>query len=1120
MDFRVLGPLEVTHAGVAVAVARPKCQALLALLICHHPHGLSPEPLADALWPEAESAKAANNLRVHLTYLRRALGEEPDVIPRTAGRYSLAVARDAIDTFRFEDAVLAARATAASGDPRGAIDGFESAFDEWRGDPHADLRYLDALRAEIVRLEELRLDAIEGYATALLDDDRADQACRVLEPVVEANPTREMLAARLMLALYRTGRQPDSLALFGRVKAALAEDLGLLPSDELQRLVDAIVMQRPELDVLDVRSDTPAVAQSPHVRGRPRQRAAFIGRGAELEALDQAWTRAKDGDAQLVYVVGDAGMGKTTVVEHFLERIRSESATVVTGNCDEDPAEPYLPFPDLVRGILEHAPPTDTVPSLLGELGRLTPELAARLPAVADAPEPGAGRQRLFTAVATLLAKPSQPRLLVLEDLHWAGPDALLLLRHVMRAATGQLMVLGTFRPDEVSLGSSLREVLSSGRLGKPDERITMLAMNRHEVAAVINGVAPVDRRSIWLEHLDELTDVSAGNPLRLREVLRQLELEPNAAVADIAPEDVRSLVDRRLDRLDATTRSVLHTGAVFGRIFTLSNVAAATSLSIDATLDALEESMSQGLVVEGDRADDFTFAHPLFRNAIYSSLSLSRRARMHIRCGDILATTRDRKRGDGLIGEVARHFVAARPVSDAERTAEFAREAGNDAARRYAHEEAVDWYRHAVECAEDGGWSERDLARLRLALGLELEHSGKLHAARAEYFTAADTARAIDDLQLLVEVVIAATPRATTFESDFATRLANLADIALGLLGHDDPRRIPLLRSAAFARFSFDLDAVERYACEGERLGAFSTDPQIRSWCLGLHHLASFGDDQRRLELSREIIANAVRHELVDERGINTRRLLIDLMVHGEMDEFDHELLAMGQLARSTAIPFDLYWAAALGASRAMMRDTSAGTEEVIRGAALLGRQLQLAEADGVHMLQMFAIRYQQGRIGEVTAGLKATTGDEPPVVAGTALLALAFAESQRPIPARRALDRVVTADEILLQEDNLWFGAVALFGGVAAAYGTRDQRSVLRHALAPRADRFCVFGGGGAVFGTGHHWLARLAIADGDLDAGRDHLAEAARICDYADAPFWSDRARAAREVLESSK
>ncbi len=668
MDFRVFGPLEVRHAGATVAVARRKCQALLALLICHHPHGLSPEALADALWPQAEPAKAANNLRVHVTYLRRSLADEPDVIPRTAGRYSLAVARDAIDTFRFEDAVLAARATAASGDPRGAIDGFELAFEEWRGDPYADLRDLDSLRAEIVRLEELRLDAIEGLATALLDDDRADQACRVLEPVVDTNLTREMLAARLMLALYRTGRQPDSLALFGRVKAALAEDLGLLPSDELQRLVDAIVMQRPELDVVDARSDAPVGGRSPRVRGRPRQRAAFIGRSTELEALDQAWTRAKDGHAQLVYVVGDAGIGKTAVVEHFLARVRSESATIGSGNCDEDPAESYQPFPDLVRGILEHAPPTDTVPSLVGELRRLTPELAARLPVVADAPEPGAGRQRLFTAVATLLAKPSQPRLLILEDLHWAGPDALLLLRHVLRAATGQLMVLGTFRPDEISLDSSLREVLVGGRLGKPDARITIHAMNRHEVAAVINGVAPVDRRSAWLEHLDELTDVSAGNPLRLREVLRQLELEPDAEVADIAPEDVRSLVDRRLDRLDGTTRSVLHTGSVFGRIFTLANVAAAASFSIDATLDALEEAMGQGLVAEGDRTDDFTFAHPLFRNAIYSSLSQSRRARIHIRCGDVLVNQEALGVGDALTADIARHFVAARPVSDARR--------------------------------------------------------------------------------------------------------------------------------------------------------------------------------------------------------------------------------------------------------------------------------------------------------------------------------------------------------------------------------------------------------------------------------------------------------------------
>ena len=92
----------------------------------------------------------------------------------------------------------------------------------------------------------------------------------------------------------------------------------------------------------------------------------------------------------------------------------------------------------------------------------------------------------------------------------------------------------------------------------------------------------------------------------------------------------------------------------------------------------------------------------------------------------------------------------------------------------------------------------------------------------------------------------------------------------------------------------------------------------------------------------------------------------------------------------------------------------------------------------------------------------------------------------------------------------DNFWLGAVALFAGVAATCGSEEQQRILRTALTPRADRLCVFGTGGAVFGTGHHWLARLALALDESDAARRHLSLAATICEDADAAYWADRAR----------
>ena len=148
------------------------------------------------------------------------------------------------------------------------------------------------------------------------------------------------------------------------------------------------------------------------------------------------------------------------------------------------------------------------------------------------------------------------------------------------------------------------------------------------------------------------------------------------------------------------------------------------------------------------------------------------------------------------------------------------------------------------------------------------------------------------------------------------------------------------------------------------------------------------------------------------------------------------------------------------------------------------------------------------------MTPELRAPSADAPPVVAGTSLLALALAETGKLDAARAILDRAVDHREVLLPRDSFRHGALGLFADVAARCGTAEQRAVLRDELDDRPDRFCVFGSAGAVFGTSRHWLARLAAADGDIDAATRHLTRAAELCDNAGAGYWADRARRERD------
>ena len=157
-----------------------------------------------------------------------------------------------------------------------------------------------------------------------------------------------------------------------------------------------------------------------------------------------------------------------------------------------------------------------------------------------------------------------------------------------------------------------------------------------------------------------------------------------------------------------------------------------------------------------------------------------------------------------------------------------------------------------------------------------------------------------------------------------------------------------------------------------------------------------------------------------------------------------------------------------------------------------------------------MFALRYQQDRVREIRAGLEAPQPQSPRVVAGVAVLAAALVACGRAEAARPIIDKVLDGGELQLPHDNLWLGAVALISGTVAEIGTDEQRSLLRRELAPFAERWCIFGAGGAAFGTGHHWLGRLARADGDDAAATRHFDAAAVLSASVDADYWAGVAR----------
>jgi DNA-binding SARP family transcriptional activator/class 3 adenylate cyclase len=242
MEFWILGPLDVREDGAPVALGGTKQRALLAILLLHANEVVSTEVLIDALW-DKPPAKAAKAVQVYASRLRKALGGGMPT-SRPPG-YLLEVEPERLDLARFRRLLDEARR-----DPARAADKLRDALDLWRGPALAEFTSEPFARIERLRLEELRLEALEERIEADLALGRHAALAGELEALVAAHPLRERLRGQLILALYRCGRQAEALATYREARRTLVEELGIEPGRPLRELEQLILRQDPALDLL------------------------------------------------------------------------------------------------------------------------------------------------------------------------------------------------------------------------------------------------------------------------------------------------------------------------------------------------------------------------------------------------------------------------------------------------------------------------------------------------------------------------------------------------------------------------------------------------------------------------------------------------------------------------------------------------------------------------------------------------------------------------------------------------------------------------------------------------------------------------------------------------------
>lgn len=458
---------------------------------------------------------------------------------------------------------------------------------------------------------------------------------------------------------------------------------------------------------------------------------SFVGREPELAKLEGLLRQTIAGNGRVVFITGEPGIGKTSLSDEFLRRARGSypGLLVSRGRCVEQygTGEAYLPFLDAVGSMLE-GPGRERLATIMRTYA---PTWCTQLPAVfasTGALEKlqqetiGATKERMMREMGDALGMfaNTSPIALLLEDLHWADPSSVDLLRHLcQRISSQRLLIAGTFRPEDIERSNHpLKGYRAEMLTHNLCEEIALNSLSREHITNYLNATfAPND----FPPELSLLIhDKTEGHPLFATNLLQYLQergdiarqnehwslARPLAEMELDAPESVRSMISKKIDALEAEERRALQYASVEGGEF-LSTIVAEL-LGIDEV--DLEERMAHlekthRLIItkgeeelpDGSLATRYRFAHALYQNFLYNDLVNKRRVMLHRQAGERLLAHYG-KRAPQIAAQLALHFERGR---DFPRAVEFLLHAGDQATKLYGNAEAAEHYTHALSLAE-----------------------------------------------------------------------------------------------------------------------------------------------------------------------------------------------------------------------------------------------------------------------------------------------------------------------------------------------------------------------------------------------------------------------------------
>lgn len=834
------------------------------------------------------------------------------------------------------------------------------------------------------------------------------------------------------------------------------------------------------------------------VSGQP----PFVARHEEVAALEAAWADARGGAGRAVFVSGEPGSGKSRLVSEVCTRLHAGGAAVLFGASIQELGAPFEPFDEPLRVLL----PTyreQAADGARAESGELLERVLDR--SIRDAAERVTSQDRVIDAVVDVLhaAAADRPMVVVLDDLHWAGPAAIRLLRRVVEETRmDRLLLIGTLRSAPPDRSDALAEVLASLSRLAGVHRIELAPFTAEEITDYVVVSAGLTRSGAR-EPAQVLGELTGGNPFLLRAMWRRVveaEHEGDQRVIEL-PDSVGDLVRSRLATLEPAQRVVIQLAAVLGQEVDLSEVIGLSAASVDVTLAAMDAAVLARLIepprTDGDR---FRFAHAIARQAVIDAMPTSELLRMHARIAQGLES--DFPTAPRLIQRLAHHYSAARALGFGDRAVTYLIRAAELAEDRYGYEDAGRLFERAAAITSDG------------------EERGELliHAA-ADWDLAADTSRARD---LYEQVADAGSPRqrlrAAIGYEDASWRPGLLGHRALDLLSsaiadipkdEDDPLYVEALASRARATaFTGAVDEAELLGDRAVELARALGDPLVlasvlrSTSTLTLRPRGIAKRQERSLELlfltrpmNNEWMAAATLHIFANSYLLGDR---------DGLEESEHDLVMLSQQWGGHWN----YWVACARFGRALL----AGRLEA---AAIACREAQQREivfrsdaTSGASAVQGYMLRRETGRLDRVR---DAITGDESPSERWAPGLLALYTELGLEAPTRRLLDWLLEHTTPGAADSSDWPARLVFMSEAALRLGDAEVALRLHGWLSDYAGLNLMAGIFLAPFGPADCYLGELESLCG-TGAPLERFDRALDLAERTDAPLHVARTLAA--------